>query len=543
MNTRHTLLLVEDDADWLDLYCEYLKSEEYELVTARTTAQAFSLLEQNEFDVVVTDLKMIGFGNEFGGFDVLDKVKEINSSTQVIVITAYGTQEIAFRATQQGAFDIVYKPPDPDRLRVTVRGAVQAKSVLAQRQKKTEKVFLAESTDSPVQQTMSVFGILGNSRIMRQAFEKISYAAQVDQSVFIFGEKGTGKSYIAKTVHVNSHRKSRPFSRLNFSDLSIHRDLIINNIKRLSGGTFFVDNLLTLEESEGKLLADLCELTGKGNVRLIIALTTSVSNISQVHKSSGLTLSALDKIMSIPIFIPPLRFRKDGDDIPALIGNYIHSKSSDVIGGNQIVISSKAMEKLVALDYKKENIIELYETLDRTLSLVGLEDEILEEHILINKKENTITAETDDNTRYVFISYAKEDGMVIDQLQKDLENYGIKTWRDRDKLYPGMRWKASIRKAVKEGAIFLACFSKSSEDRSRSYMYEELNQAIEELRMRPKNRAWFIPIKLNECEIPDWDIGGSETLNDIQYLELFSDWEKSIVSLVSVIKNANNKAK
>jgi hypothetical protein len=59
--------------------------------------------------------------------------------------------------------------------------------------------------------------------------------------------------------------------------------------------------------------------------------------------------------------------------------------------------------------------------------------------------------------------------------------------------------------------------------------------------MRPKDRAWFIPVKLNECEIPDWDIGGGETLGDIQYLELFADWEKSIVSLVSVIKNASKK--
>ena len=542
MNELHKLLLVEDDGDWLDLYCEYLKSEEYDLSTARTISQAFALLERNEFDVVVTDLKMIGFGNEFGGFNVLDKVKEINPSTQVIVITAYGTQEVAFRATQRGAFDIVYKPPDPERLRVTVRGAVQAKSVLAQRQKKTSKVALVEQSDAPAQQSSSPFGILGNSRMMRQAFEKISYAAHVDQSVFIFGEKGTGKSYIAKTIHTNSNRKSKPFSRLNFSDLSAHWDSVNNNIKRLSGGTFFVDNMFSFEEKDAKILADLCELTEESNVRVITALTTNVSDIAQVHKSSGLTLSVLDKITAIPIFMPPLRLRRDGDDIPTLIGNYIHNKSGDGFGDRQIVITPKAMQKLIALDYKKENILELYETLEKTLSLAGSEDEILEEHILVEKKEESTTEKTDDRTLYVFLSYAKEDGVLIDQLQKDLEQYGIKTWRDRDKLYAGMRWKAAIRKAVKDGALFIACFSKASEGRSRTYMYEELNLAVEEMRLRPKDRAWFIPLKLNQCEVPDWDIGGGETLSDIQYLELFTDWEKSIASLVSVIKDASQKA-
>lgn len=541
MKKQHKLLLVEDDSDWLDLYCEYLRNEEYDLATARTTTQAFSLLEETEFDVVVTDLKMIGFGNELGGFNVLDKVKQINPSTQVIVITAYGTQEIAFRATQRGAFDIVYKPPEPERLRVTVRGAVQAKSVLAQKQSKTKKVVQKEAEDSQVQQPTNLFGILGNSQIMRQAFEKISYAAHVDQAVFIFGEKGTGKSYIAKTIHSNSNQKNKPFTRVSYSDLTAHWDMVNNNIKRLSGGTFFVDNMFTFTEKEGELLTELLNLTEKSKVRLISSLTTTASDVSHIYKSSGLPISILDKVMAIPIFMPPLRLRKDGDDIPTLIGNYVHSKSGDGFGERQVVISPKAMRKLIALDYKKENILELYETLERTLSLAGSEDEILEEHILVEKKEETMIEKTGDSTLYVFLSYAKEDSVFIDQLQKDLEYYGIKTWRDRDKLYAGMRWKAAIRKAVKDGALFIACFSKASEGRSRSYMYEELNLAVEEMRLRPKDRAWFIPVRLNQCEVPDWDIGGGETLSDIQYLDLFTDWEKSITTLVSVIKNASQK--
>jgi DNA-binding NtrC family response regulator len=544
MNEKH-ILLVEDAPEWLTIYQAHLKGDNYIIDTAENVSRAFKLLDQNNYDAVITDLKMIGFGSELGGFSVLEKVKETHPATQVVIITAYGTQEIAFRATQRGAFDIVYKPPDPERLKVTIRGAIQATAMLSQHYSRNNQVEdgnpYKNAVDDGSLQSPNLFGIMGNSRMMRLAFEKISYAVNVDQSVFIFGEKGTGKSYIAKTIHANSNRKSRSFSRLSFSDLSAHWDAVNKNIKRLSGGTFFADNLLSFDESDAKLLTDLCELTEKSNVRLITALTTSVSDVAHIRKSSGLNLSAFDRVISIPVFMPPLRLRKDGDDIPALIGNYIHSKSGDVPSGKQIVISLKAMEKLVAFEYKKENIIELYETLDRTLNLAGSEDEILEEHILTEKKENSVAAKVSDDPLYVFLSYTKDDNVLIDRLQNDLENSGIKIWRDRDKLYPGMRWKSAIRKAVKGGAIFIACFSKSSENRSKTYMYEELNQAIDELRMRPKDRTWFIPVKLNECEIPDWDIGGGETLSDIQHLELFGDWEKGIVSLVSVIKKVSQK--
>jgi len=543
MSAVYKLLLVEDDADWLDLYCDYLKSDEYDIITARTISQAFTLLEQIEFDVVLTDLKMIGFGNDFGGFDVLDRVKKINNFTQVIIITAYGTQERAFKAMQSGASDIVYKTPDhlDDRIRLSVRNAIQLEAVIeSKKQKKVSNSLIYSETTLPSSlQNVSPFGILGNSRMMRQAFEKISYAANVNQSVFIFGEKGTGKSYIAKIIHLNSNRKNKTFSSLNFSDLSIHWDSVSKNLHRLSGGTFLVDNMDAFSYKHAKLLYEFFELTEKNNVRLMASLTTSVSDIAQIHRTSGLTLTALDKIMSIPVFVPPLRLRRDGDDIPSLTGNYIHSRVEMEGVGNRISISPKAMAKLVDIDFKKENVVELYALLEKALSLMGPGDEILEEHILITNDDTQISTEKDDVILQVFISYSNDDSVIVDQLQKDLEKFGIKIWRDRDMLFPGSRWKAEIRKAIQSGAFFLACFSKNSEKKSRTYMYEELNLAIEELRMRPKYRAWFIPVKLDECEVPDWDIGGGERLSDIHYLDLFEDWDKGIQKLVTVMKKTS----
>lgn len=531
------LLLVEDDADWLDLYYDYLKDEQYSIDTARSIQQAFDFMDKNQYDTVLTDLKMIGFGNEFGGFNVLQKVKQTSPNTQVVIITAYGTQEVAFRATQQGAFDIVYKPPDPDRLRITIRGAIQARVVLSrQHTKQNEKKFVSKEVgEATAQQTMNLFGIMGNSRMMKQAFEKISYATHVELPVFIFGEAGTGKTYIAKTIHANSTRKSRPFSRLDFSELSKHWDSINNNIPRLSGGTFFVDNLSSLGEAEGKLMNSLIILTEKENVRLISSFTTGISDSTKINYATSLSSELFNKLLSISIFIPPLRYRKDGDDIPALIGHFVHLQSSEFETNKKLTVSDKAMEKLINYDYPNKNVTELYEIIEKALNLAGSDNDILEEHILIVDSISQST-EMENDALYVFISYVQDDSAIVDQLQRDLTKLGIKTWKDRDKLYPGMRWKSAIRKAVKDGAYFIACFSKSGENRARSYMFEELNLAIDELRMRPKNREWFIPIKLNECEVPDWEIGGGETLHDIQYLELYTDWSKGVSILASIIK-------
>jgi DNA-binding NtrC family response regulator len=534
---------VEDDADWLDLYYEYLKNENYSIDTARSIQQAFDLMEKNQYDSVLTDLKMIGFGNEFGGFNVLQKVKQSNPNTQVVIITAYGTQDIAFKATQQGAFDIVYKPPDADRLRVTIRGAIQAKLLLSQNQvsKQTTKSDTNNViNETAIQQTANLFGIIGNSRMMRQAFEKISYAANVDMPVLVFGEAGTGKTFIAKTIHSNSTRKNKPFSRLHSSELSRHWEAINNNMHRLTGGTFFVDDISSLGEEEGKYMNSLLQLTDKENVRLISALTTNVSEISKINYVSPLSSNTFNKISSISIFVPPLRFRKDGDDIPALIGQLVHIQLNDSGVDKKIIISEKAMKKLVNYDYPNNNVVELKGIIEKALNMAGSDSEILEEHILI-RESIPQPIEAMEDVPYIFISYVQDDSAIVDQLQQDLAKSGIQTWKDRDKLYPGMRWKSEIRQAVKDGAYFIACFSRSGENRSRSYMFEELNLAIEELRMRPKNRTWFLPIKLNECEIPDWDIGGGETLHDIQYLELYGDWSKGISILASIIKKKSEK--
>ena len=113
--------------------------------------------------------------------------------------------------------------------------------------------------------------------------------------------------------------------------------------------------------------------------------------------------------------------------------------------------------------------------------------------------------------QHVFISYVRENEKTVNRLYHDLTSRGIRVWLDRNEIKPGVRWKTAIRKAIQEGAYFIACFSKEYNDRDETYMNEELTLATEVLRQQPSDKAWFIPVKLNECRIPDRDIGGGET--------------------------------
>jgi hypothetical protein len=139
---------------------------------------------------------------------------------------------------------------------------------------------------------------------------------------------------------------------------------------------------------------------------------------------------------------------------------------------------------------------------------------------------------------YVFISYVFEDSKVVDRLQRSLERAGIIVWRDRSSLGLGDMWKASIRQAIGSGAFFLACFSEASRGRVKSYMNEELILAVEELRVRNRERAWFLPVVLPGGEVPDRPIGGGETLRDFNYINLSpKSWSAGVRRIVQTVKN------
>jgi len=160
----------------------------------------------------------------------------------------------------------------------------------------------------------------------------------------------------------------------------------------------------------------------------------------------------------------------------------------------------------------------------------GPPDEILWQLIPPPKKANP-----DEASTHAFISYIRENEVAANRLAESLRKKGVEVWVDRDSIAPGSRWKREVRRAITEGAFFIACFSAEYSSREKTYMNEELTIAIEELRQRPADRAWFIPVMLSESQIPDRDIGAGETLRDIQWLELWKDWDSGIEELARAL--------
>lgn len=136
---------------------------------------------------------------------------------------------------------------------------------------------------------------------------------------------------------------------------------------------------------------------------------------------------------------------------------------------------------------------------------------------------------------HVFISYVRENENDVIRLMDALQTNGVVVWRDKDSIGPGTPWKSAIRKAIREGDFFIACFSQEYEQRGKTVMNEELLLAVDELRMRPVERAWFIPVRFSECRVPEYSIGAGATLDGLQYVNLFEDWEAGVQKILNVI--------
>jgi virginiamycin B lyase len=142
-----------------------------------------------------------------------------------------------------------------------------------------------------------------------------------------------------------------------------------------------------------------------------------------------------------------------------------------------------------------------------------------------------LPGEADEPTGYAFISYVREDSAEVDALQRVLEAAGVRVWRDTSDVRPGADWRASIRDAITRNAlVFIACFSSRSAARDKSYQNEELALAVDQLRLRRPDVPWLIPVRFDDCAIPEYDIGGGRTLASIQRVDIFGDRREEAVS-------------
>jgi cellulose biosynthesis protein BcsQ len=181
-----------------------------------------------------------------------------------------------------------------------------------------------------------------------------------------------------------------------------------------------------------------------------------------------------------------------------------------------------AYERLTSEVARSECRLPVMDPLLRTGGLLAFEGELVRPIDMVVK-------------RRAFLSYVREDLVAVMKIADALRMVGIDVWMDRTHLKAGDRWAATIKDAISEGDYFVAFFSRAYSNRTSTYMNEELLLAVEQLRRRPRARRWFIPVTLDQCDIPKYPIGAGETLEQIHHLDFSDDWSSSIAQLITAI--------
>ncbi|HEY6340097.1 MAG TPA: toll/interleukin-1 receptor domain-containing protein [Bryobacteraceae bacterium] len=137
----------------------------------------------------------------------------------------------------------------------------------------------------------------------------------------------------------------------------------------------------------------------------------------------------------------------------------------------------------------------------------------------------------------VFVSYVSEDFTSVSRLAADLQARGITVWLDKNNILPGENWREAIRTAIHRGAAFIACFSSNYANRDKTYMNEELQLAIEEMRQMSMGQKWFIPVLVTASAVPDYEITPTQRFSHIHHVRLYENWAASIEAIVVAIRH------
>ncbi len=369
------ILVVDDEQSMREFLEIMLRKEGYGVACARDGKEAINKLEARAYDLVLSDIRMPGAD----GMEVLNRAKELNPGTIVIMITAYGSTESAVEAMKRGAYDYITKPFQVDEIKLIIRKALERKAL------EEENILLRRELKSKYQ-----FGnLVGSSPEILKVYDLIQRVKDTRANILISGESGTGKELAAKAIHYNSPRKDKPFVTINCSAIpeTLMESELFGHTKgaftgavsnkmglfeAANGGAVFLDEIGELSPSlQVKLLRVIQDRTfrrvgGTEEIEVDIRIICATNrNLEEEVRQGGFREDLFYRLNVIQIQLPPLRERRE--DIPVLARHFL-DKYSRELGREIKKISEEAMEFLLKYSYPG-NVRELENIVERAVAL------------------------------------------------------------------------------------------------------------------------------------------------------------------------------
>ncbi|MGE5807911.1 MAG: sigma-54-dependent transcriptional regulator [Nitrospirota bacterium] len=377
MDNHAKILIVDDERIALRNLEHVMKKEGYEVTGTQSGPNALKLLEERQFDVVLTDLRM----EKVDGLQILRKTRELHPDTEVIMITGYATTDSAVETMRQGAFYYIAKPFKLEEVRKVVQEALHKVRL------KTENRHLREQLDS----YQGKVKIITQDPSMQKLLETARQIAPTDCNVLVTGESGTGKELFARFIHLNSKRAQGPFFAINcgaFNEELLSNELFghekgaftgANNVKKgliemASGGTLFMDEVTEMPASmQVKLLRviqekEVLRVGGTESIKVDVRFVAATNrDIHDSMKTGSFRQDLYFRLNVVSLRIPPLAERRD--DIP-LLSYYFLKKYSVLMKKDVHEISEDVVGLLMNYDFPG-NVRELENIIERGVALTN----------------------------------------------------------------------------------------------------------------------------------------------------------------------------
>jgi two-component system nitrogen regulation response regulator NtrX len=375
------ILIIDDERSIRSTLTEILEYEKYTVEEAKDGEEGLKMILENDYDVVLCDIKM----PKMDGMEVLEKVYSSGKDIPFIMISAHGSIETAIDATRKGAYDFITKPPDLNRLLVSVRNAMDRSSLV------TETKTLKKKVNKSYQ-------IIGKSKEIEHIHKTIEKVAPTDARVMITGPNGSGKELVARAIHTKSKRANELLVEVNCAAIPselIESELFghekgsftsaikqrIGKFEQASGGTLFLDEIGDMSLSaQAKVLRALQENTitrvgGEKEIKVDVRIVAATNkNLTKEISEGRFREDLFHRINVIPIEVPALNQRPD--DIPLLIAHFLTLVAEDY-GTTPKKMDAKAIEELKGLPWTG-NIRELKNVVERLVIMsdktITLED-------------------------------------------------------------------------------------------------------------------------------------------------------------------------